>query len=151
MTRILKPCFSIIAFAIYVSFAHAQTQMPASASGQAAPSLEKLEDIDFPAEPGKSAKLGTSAKAAKPDYKITEQQRKGRDSQFKVETPNTTYYLQRNKQAGTSTSGDTQSTESRPAQWQVMEFDIGKSRERKKSTSEGSIDSATPPVLSSPN
>ncbi|HJV84801.1 MAG TPA: DUF2782 domain-containing protein [Noviherbaspirillum sp.] len=88
------------------------------------PKLEKLEEGEPPAVTirprDKRAKI-TQKRA--PGGKVTE---------VKVTTGGSTYVVKSNDQAGSALPGDAQSSTMRPAQWEVLEFDLGKSREAKE-------------------
>ena len=90
--------------------------LPAGAQQEAAPpppKLEKLEEGDAPAitirKPGS-------------EKKITEKRERGKIKEVKVQSGKNTYYLKPNEPAGSALPGDADSTTTRPAQWQVLEF-----------------------------
>lgn len=93
------------------------TPLTASAQKQAdaplPPKLEKLEEGEAPAitirKPGS-------------EKKITEKRDKGKVTEVKVQSGKSTYYLKPNDQPGSAQPGDAESSATRAAQWQVLEF-----------------------------
>lgn len=85
------------------------------------PQLEKLEEGEAPTvtirKPGQERKI-TEKRA--PGGKVTE---------VKVTSGKSTYYLKPNDQAGSTLPGDMQGNSARAAQWEVMEFDLGRRKE----------------------
>lgn len=97
--------------------------MPLLAAAQQPPKMEKLEEGDAP-----------TITIRKPDTekKITEKREKGKVTEVKVQTGNSTYYLKPNEPAGAALPGDAQSNENRGAQWSVHEFDLGRKKKGAK-------------------
>lgn len=91
--------------------AAAQTQAPPP------PQLEKLEEGPEPSI--------TIRKDEGQRSKVTEKKEGGKVTEVKVQSGKSTYYLKPNEQPGNAQPGDAQSTANRPAQWKVMEFDLG--------------------------
>ncbi len=118
--RTLKVWPIIAAFA--AAFA---TLLPAMAQQQSGdvppPRLEQLEEGEAPAvtirQPDRRSK--TSEKRA-PGGKVTE---------VNVSTGGSTYHLKANDQTGSALPGDGQSSTMRAAQWEVLEFDLKRSKE----------------------
>jgi hypothetical protein len=88
------------------------------------PKLEPLEEGEAPPitirKPEERSKI--EEKRA-PGGKVTE---------VKVTTGNSTYYLKPNDPVGASVPGDGESPSVRGAQWEVMEFDLGRPRPAKQ-------------------
>ncbi|MDB5763379.1 MAG: hypothetical protein JWQ21_2374 [Herminiimonas sp.] len=94
------------------------------------PKLEKLEEGDAPAVtiPGSAA-----------DRQITEKREQGKVTSVKVKSGNSTYYLKPNTPAGSAVPGDAQSDTMRPAQWQVLEFDLNRVPDPKKAAEQTDV------------
>jgi hypothetical protein len=88
------------------------------------PQLEKLEEGTPPAVTiRKPEQRSTVTEKRAPGGKVTE---------IKVTNGKSTYYLKPNDPVGSAAPGDTQSSTNRGAQWEVMEFDLGRRAEQKK-------------------
>jgi hypothetical protein len=80
------------------------------------PQLEKLEEGEAPA---------ITIRKEDSQRRITEKKEGGRVTEIKVQSGKSTYYLKPNEQPGNAQPGDAQSNITRPAQWKVLEFDLG--------------------------
>lgn len=114
------------------------------ASGKAPPPprLEKLEEGEPPA-----------VTIRQPDRrsKITEKRaRGGKVTEVKVSTGGSTYVVKANDQAGSALPGDAQSSTMRPAQWEVLEFDLGRSKEAKEAEEAQAAAVPAPPQAPAP-
>jgi hypothetical protein len=88
------------------------------------PQLEKLEEGTPPAVTiRKPEQRSTVTEKRAPGGKVTE---------IKVTSGKSTYYLKPNDPAGSAAPGDTQGSTNRGAQWEVMEFDLGRRAQQKK-------------------
>jgi hypothetical protein len=106
---------------------------------QTPPQMEKLEEGEAPA-----------ITIRKPDTqrKITETRAKGgKVTEVQVQSGKNTYYLKPNDQAGSALPGDAESNASRPAQWQVMEFDTSRAKEAQQ---KGAVQTPPPPQPANP-
>jgi len=96
------------------------------------PQLEKLEEGEEPA---------VTIRKPSQERKITEKRAPGgKVTEVKVTSGKNTYYVKPNAPAGSAVAGDMQANEARPAQWEVMEFDLGRAKEAKQ----GQAEPATP-------
>lgn len=99
------------------------------------PQLEKLEEGDAPA---------VTIRKPSQEKKITEKRAPGgKVTEVKVTSGKSTYYVKPNDPSGSAVAGDAQANEARPAQWEVLEFDLGRSREAKQEQAEQTA--PTPP------
>jgi hypothetical protein len=89
-----------------------QTQTP--------PPPPQLERLDEGNDPGITIRKDDGQHS-----KVTEKKEGGRVTEIKVQSGKSTYYLKPNEQAGNAQPGDAQSNTNRPAQWKVLEFDLG--------------------------
>lgn len=88
------------------------------------PKLEKLEEGEAPA---------VTIRKPSQERKVTEKRAPGgKVSEVKVTSGKSTYYLKPNDPAGSAVPGDTQANDARAAQWEVMEFDLSRSKEAKQ-------------------
>ncbi len=89
------------------------------------PKLEKLEEGEPPA---------VTIRQRERRAKITQKRAPGgKVTEVKVSTGGSNYVVKSNDQAGSALPGDAQSSTMRPAQWEVLEFDLGKkSREARE-------------------
>jgi hypothetical protein len=88
------------------------------------PKLEKLEEGEAPA---------VTIRKPEQQKKITEKRAPGgKVTEVKVDTGGSTYYLKPNDSAGSALPGDGQSSTGRGAQWEVLEFDVSRSKEAKE-------------------
>lgn len=111
--------------------AAAQQQTPS----QAPPQLEKLEEGEAPA---------ITIRKDEGQRRITEKKEGGKVTEVKVQSGKSTYYLKPNEQPGNAQPGDAQSNMNRPAQWKVLEFDLGTVRETPEAS--GTQTEAPPPA-----
>lgn len=112
--------------------------MPVLVFAQQPPKLEKLEEGEAP-----------TVTIRKPDQKGKIQEKRapgGKVTEVKVTSGASTYVVKPNDPAGSSLPGDTQSNTTRPPQWQVKEFDLGRRQERKEGAeAETAQEAAVPP------
>lgn len=109
--------------------------IPLMADAQQPPKLEKLEEGEPPA-----------VTIRKPEQKSKMQEKRapgGKVTEVKVTSGRSTYVVKPNDPAGSSLPGDTQSSTTRPAQWEVKEFDLG--RPKKEGEEAQAADTLPPP------
>lgn len=114
--------------------------IPLMAGAQQPPKLENLDEGEPPA-----------VTIRKPEQKNKVQEKRapgGKVTEVKVTSGRSTYVVKPNDPAGSSLPGDTQSNSTRPAQWEVKEFDLGRPKERKESEEAGAADVPPPPAPS---
>jgi hypothetical protein len=88
------------------------------------PQMQKLEEGEAPA---------VTIRKPEERSKITEKRAPGgKVTEVKVTNGKSTYYLKPNDPAGSATPGDAQSNATRAAQWEVMEFDLGRRAQKEK-------------------
>lgn len=114
----------------------AQAQQAAPASGQTPPRLERLEEGEAPSITIRKPDSGTKA---------NEQRENGKLKQIQVQSGGSTYYVKPNEPAGNAVPGDAESNVTRPAQWQVFEFDFGRRKELKEKDVAQTLEPAPPP------
>ena len=117
LSQILAICLAIFVLPATVS------AQEAAKDASAPPKLEPLGDV------GDSTVITSKPDAEK---KVTEKRRNGRVTEVKVKSGKSTYYLKPNVPAGNAHVGDAQSNTVRPAQWKVMEFELGKKKGQAK-------------------
>jgi hypothetical protein len=106
------------------------------------PKLEKLEEGEAPA---------VTIRKPSQERKITEKRAPGgKVTEVKVSSGKNTYYVKPNDPAGSAVAGDMQSNEARPAQWEIMEFDLGRSKEAKQEQAEQTTPAPPAPAASAP-
>jgi len=121
----------------------AASAMPLSALAQQSagkapppPQLQPLEEGEAPA---------VTIRPPDTKSKINEKRaRGGKVTEIKVTSGGSTYYLKPNEAAGSSLPGDTQSSGTRAAQWEVLQFDLSRSKDAKE-TDEAPVDAAPVP------
>lgn len=101
--------------------AGAQTPDPAP------PKLEQVEEIT-----GAPITVTTQPDERK---KITEKREQGRVTEVKVTSGKSTYYLKPNSPGGTAAPGNVSGI--RGPQWQVMEFDLSKKKQKDQDAADG--------------
>lgn len=120
-------------------------QLPASAQQADVPpppTLENLEEGEPPAvtirKPGE-------------EKQITEKRAPGgRVTEVKVSTGGSTYYLRPQDPPGSALPGDTQASPFRPAQWEVLEFDVIRSKEAQEAEAAQAATVPAPPAPAEP-
>jgi hypothetical protein len=112
-----------------------------AAETPAPPKLEKLEEGNAPA---------VTIRGSTDEQKITQKREQGRVTEVKVKTGNSTYYLKPNVPAGSATPGDAQSDTTRPAQWQVLEFDWKREQDKKAAAAQAATVPAPPEAQTNP-
>ncbi|MET3132353.1 hypothetical protein AAKU55_002625 [Oxalobacteraceae bacterium GrIS 1.11] len=121
----------ILALSLLTLSATAGAQTPSSAP----PKLDQIEEIG-------DAPITVTAKPV-PRQAITQKSEQGKVTEVKVTTGNSTYYVKPNAQVGNAQPGDAFGSGNRGAQWQVMEFDLGKKKQ--KQAEEEAADKTPPP------
>jgi hypothetical protein len=98
----------------------ASSQQQPNRPNDAPPQMEKLEEGEPPAvtNPGRE-----------PRNSITETRDRGAVTSIRVESGNSTYYIKPQSSVGSALPGDAQSPTSRPAQWQILQFESGHKNE----------------------
>jgi hypothetical protein len=115
----------------------------------APPQLEKLEEVTPPkrslARDMRDAASATAApaKPAASGTQITQTREQGVVTEVQVKSGAGTYYLKPNTQPGTAVPGDAQSNTTRPAQWQIMQFDLKRQQDKKTAATQAA--SVPPP------
>jgi hypothetical protein len=100
----------------HAGFAAAQQEPPSDRP----PKLERIE-------PGSDVPATTIPDRGR--TKITEKKQGGVVTEVEVQSGGSTYYMKPNRPAGNAQPGDAQSSQIRPPEWKVMEFDLtGKKR-----------------------
>jgi hypothetical protein len=99
------------------------------------PRLEVLEEQ----EPA------VTIRSAPGTQQITEKREQGRVTSVRVKSGKSNYQLKPNLPAGSAQPGDAQSDASRPAQWQVMEFDWNREQERREAAERAAATTPPPP------
>ncbi len=96
-------------------------QRPSSGDAPPPPRLEKLEEGEAPA---------VTIRPPSGKSTITEKRAPGgKRTEVKVTTGNSTYRVQPGDQPGTALVGDGQSIVAKPAQWEVMTFDLNRGKQ----------------------
>lgn len=107
------------------------------------PKLEQLEEGESPA---------VTIRKPSQERKVTEKRAPGgKVTEVKVTSGKNTYYVKPNDPAGSAVAGDMQTNEARPAQWEVMEFDLGRSKEAKQEQTEQTAPVPPAPAASAPS
>lgn len=119
--------------------------LPAAAQQQGSapppPQLQKLEEGEEPA---------VTIRKPREERKIEEKRAPGgKVQEIRVTSGRSTYYLRPNTPAGSAQPGDQESAANRGAQWEVMEFDIGR-RQTKEGEVEQQEPAAPPPPPAKP-
>jgi len=104
--------------------------------GAAPPQLEKLEEVTAPKSSAPAA-AQPAPSAIRPQ--ITETREQGVVTEVQVKTGNNTYYVKPNVQAGNTMPGDAQGITTRPAQWQVLQFDWKREHDKKTATTNATV------------
>ncbi|MDB5821953.1 MAG: hypothetical protein JWR21_657 [Herminiimonas sp.] len=94
----------------------ASGQQQSRAPNDAPPQMEKLEEGEPPA---------VTIPGREPHNSITETRDRGAVTSIRVESGNSTYYIKPQSSVGSALPGDVQSPTSRPAQWQILQFESG--------------------------
>ncbi len=124
-------------------FATATLLAPLLASAQQSapppPVMEKLEEGQAPEVTIRAPKSGDAATTTEkraPDGTVTE---------VKVKTGKSTYVVKPVTRAGNSIPGDAQTPVTRPAQWEILEFN--KDHKKKPNSTDDDLPAAPPPPL----
>ncbi|MGZ5780888.1 MAG: DUF2782 domain-containing protein [Burkholderiaceae bacterium] len=129
--------FTVCAIAWIAPFSvSAQQSQPKNQDAPPPPKMEKLEEGEPP-----------TVNIHEPKNKQTITEKRSPDGQVKevkVTKGKNTYTVKPNVRPGSALPGDGQSPQSRPAQWQVYEFN------NKKKPKESEIEDAPPPAVAPP-
>ena len=139
---IMRPLKYLPIIALFLAPALAIAQQNAPAPGNQPPRLERLEEGNEPAITIRKPEAGKKA---------TEQREGGKVKQITVQSGPSTYYVKPNEQPGTSVPGDAESNVTRPAQWQLFEFDFGRRKESREIDSVQTLEPAPPPPVMPPS
>jgi hypothetical protein len=135
-----KSGFTLIA-AMPLTFAASVLPVFAQSDSAAPPKLEKLEEI----KPAPRAPIAVRPPASS-GPQITQTREQGVVTEVQVKSGNNTYYVKPNA-PGTNAQSD---AATRPAQWQIMQFDLKRSEERKTTAAEAASVPAPPETQSAP-
>lgn len=137
--RSLKALHLAAIVASCASFLPAAAQQQDSAPPP--PRLQKLEEGEEPA---------VTIRKPHEERKIEEKRAPGgKVKEVKVTSGKSTYYLKPNEPAGSAQPGDQESAANRGAQWEMMEFDLGR-RQAKEAEAEQQAPAAPPPPPAKP-
>ncbi|MGZ3159482.1 MAG: DUF2782 domain-containing protein [Burkholderiaceae bacterium] len=136
-TMKLASVFTLFMVTLAMSFsASAQQSPPKGQDAPPPPKMEKLEEGEAP---------GVTIREPKNKQTITEQRAPGGQvKDVKVTKGKNTYHLKPNVAPGSALPGDAQSPHTRPAQWEVYEFNA------KKKPKASEIEDAPPPAVAPP-
>jgi hypothetical protein len=107
------------------------------AIAQEPPRLQKLEEGEPPA-----------VTIRKPEQKSTIQEKRapgGKVTEVKVTSGGSNYVVKPNDPPGSTLPGDTQANTTRPAQWEVLEFDLGRKAEQMEGEGAMAVQPDVPP------
>lgn len=110
--------------------ANAQTNAPP-------PKLERIEEIEDSA-------ITVTPKSGSQE-EIAEKREQGRVVEAKVSAGGSTYYVKPYAPAGTSLPGDILGSANRGPQWQVLQFNLGKSKQKQREEEADDNAPAPPP------
>ena len=111
--------------------------MTAYAIAQEPPRLEKLEEGEPPA-----------VTIRKPEQKAKIQEKRapgGKVTEVQVTSGGSNYVVKPNDLPGSTLPGDTQANTTRPAQWDVLDFDLGRRAEQKEGEEAVAVQPDVPP------
>lgn len=114
----------------------ASAQQP-STNAPPPPQLEPLQEGESPA-----------ITIRKPEERATIEEKRapgGKVTETKVTTGGSTYYVKPNEPAGSALPGDTQSNTVRAAQWEVLQFDLGPTKEAVQDAAAQATEGTPPP------
>jgi len=115
--------------------AHAGLVLAQQTPSSAPPKLERIEE-------GSDTPITITPKSST-ERKITEKREGGRVTEVKVKSGKSTYIMKPNVPAGNAQPGDGQASAIRAPQWQVMEFDLTKRKQKEQQAKEAA--KAPPP------
>ena len=111
--------FPAVCSCLVLALAAAEVHAQAAAS-DTPPKLEKLDEGEMPS---------VTIRPAPDKSTVTEKRAPGgKRTEARVKSGNSSYIVKANDQAGSTLVGDGQSIGLRPAQWEVLSFDLNKSR-----------------------
>jgi hypothetical protein len=122
-----------------VLLAHAGLAQAQQTPGSAPPKLERVEqgsDTPITATP-------VAPQQRRDASKIVERREGGRVTEVQVTSGKSTYTMKANPPDAVSQPGDPASGTLRPPQWKVLEFDLG--RKKQKDAADAAADAAAPP------
>ena len=126
-----------IGVACVAAFATPLLDAQAAADAPPPPVLEPLEEGEAPAITiRKQDQQGEITEKRAPDGRVTE---------IKVTSGNRTYYLKPNTPAGSAMPGDTLSSQNRAAQWEVLVFELGPTKEQQEAAAAEATANVPPP------
>jgi hypothetical protein len=102
------------------------------------PRLEKLEEAEAPAATVRNPETGA---------RITEKRERGQVTSIRVESGNSTYYVKPNSPVSSAFGSDAQNSTTRAAQWQILQFDWNRDREKTREAAAQAATIAPPPAL----
>jgi hypothetical protein len=120
-------------------------QLTAAQQGTVAavpPELEKLEEGEAPA---------VTIRSPEANSRIVEQRERGQVTSVRVQSGTSAYYLKPNTPAGSALPGDVQSSTTRAAQWQVLEFDWNRESEKAGEAAARAATIEPPPAPAAPS
>jgi hypothetical protein len=118
--------------------AHAGIAIAQQAASSAPPKLERIEE-------GSDTPITVTAKP-KAEQKVTEKKEQGKVTEVQVQSGKSHYVLKPNTPAGSALPGDAMASKVRAPQWTVLEFDIGKKKQKEKEEDSAASVPPTPPV-----
>lgn len=127
-----------LCIAAYAAPLLAAAQQPTD--NAAPPQLQKLEEGEAPA---------ITIRGSATDRNITQKREQGKVTSVKVKSGKSTYYVKPNTPAGSALPGDVQSDATRPAQWQVLEFDWNRAPNAKEEAQAAAV--PPPPAIAAPS
>lgn len=105
------------------------------------PRLEKLEEVDA---------TTARARSTEENSRITEKRERGQVTSIAVQNGDSTYYVKPNSPVSSAFSSDAQNNATRPAQWQILQFDWNRDPEKTRKTAAQAATIAPPPALPAP-
>lgn len=134
--------FSPVIYACIAFFALPQLAAAQQATAEAVPpKLERLDEGDAPAGTGHSPETRSS---------IVETRERGQVTSIRVQRGNSTYYVKPTPPAGSALRDDAQRNTTRPAQWQILEFDWNRAPEKTREAAAQAATIAPPPAPAIP-
>lgn len=124
--------WSILGLSLLLQAAVTGAQAQNTAPSAAPPKMEQIEDVG-------DAPVTVTSKPV--ETQMTEKREQGRVTEVKVSSGGSTYYVKPNNHNGTATPGDVGGN--RGPQWQVMEFDLG--RKKQKQHDDDALDTTPAP------
>lgn len=129
-----SPCLKVLSLCLLAHAGLAVAQQQAQSAPPPSDKPPKLERI----EPGSDVPATTLPPPGR--TRITEKKQGGQVTEVEVQSGKSHYYLKPNVPAGNAQPGDVESSQIRPPQWQVFEFDLN----RKKKAAAAAAGAAAP-------